>query len=104
MSQGTLNRQTTHRPEREPKQTPKERQLESEVKHLQRQLAKARKALLRAEDRASSAIEDEDEQTPQPQSEPAQICPGCKSGDLKELDLGFKVYLCCDNCKYRSAA
>jgi len=103
MAHGTLNRQATqHRPSREAKLSRRERELESEVKHLTRQLAKARKALSRAEGGSPEAFEEEDEPFDQPPSTKPP-CPNCE-GELDVHDLGFKVFLICSDCKFRKAA
>jgi hypothetical protein len=76
MAQGTFNRSVQHKPSRDIKQTPKERNLESEVKKLTRQLAQTRKRLVKAEEVSVSLPVEEQEAMAVP-PKPNDECPKC---------------------------
>lgn len=94
--------QTPHKFKEKVKPTKTERGLQSEIKHLTKQVSRLRKELNKSNTLVENAIDPEPLLTPNPTINPNQ-CPKCKIADLKELNLGYKTYLICDNCKFRES-
>lgn len=80
----------------EPGNTEQLRLLKQQNRILKRQLAQARKQIIRL----LSQVSDKEETSPVPLKDDLK-CPKCSSGPMTELSLVGKAFLICKACKHR---
>lgn len=99
-------RVTPHKPKREHGNEGKT-QLHKEVEKLKRQVSRLKKELNKrgglAEEAIEAAMQEEATVVEVTSVAEGPKCPEC-GGELKDIDLGGRVFVICGDCKYRRKA